>query len=69
MADPPLAFFLPCAFCTMEVVASVPMLRKTQGFKCPECGRWTDLEAKVLHALEQDYDKAIVELRRRFDKR
>ena len=65
MADPPIAFFLPCAFCRTEVVASVALLRKTHGFKCPACSRWTDVNGATVRALEQDYEHAITELRRR----
>jgi hypothetical protein len=65
MAEPPIGFFLPCAVCKTEVVASVAMLRSARGFKCPSCSRWTDVEPASVNALQTDYEPTIAELRRR----
>jgi hypothetical protein len=65
MIDPPIAFFLPCATCKTEVVASVAMLRSARGFKCPACALWTDVDAGTVKALETDYPAGLTALRER----
>jgi hypothetical protein len=66
MTEPPIAFFLPCVTCKTEVVASVAMLRSARGFKCPSCGRWTDVDPASVKALETDHSTALASLRQRF---
>jgi hypothetical protein len=65
MIDRPIAFFLPCAACKTEVVASVAMLRSARGFKCPACAIWTDIDAGTVKALETDHQAGLAALRER----
>ena len=67
MSEPPIAFFLPCAVCKTEVVASVALLRNARGFKCPSCAEWTDIDAASVKALELDFEKVMPQLRRRLE--
>jgi hypothetical protein len=65
MAEPPLAFRMPCVKCKTEVVASVALLRHARGYKCPSCAEWTDIDAATVTALERDFEPALADVRRR----
>ena len=63
---PPIAFFVPCASCKADVVASISLLLHARGFKCPACNAWTDVDRPSVKALESDFQATIGEIRRRF---
>ena len=63
--EPPIAFFVPCASCKADVVASIAILRHARGFKCPACHTWTNVDTASVKALEADFQATIGDMRRR----